>query len=83
MLVLPLMLLETAWYITVMQFALLHFIAGLTLASIFQPAHVVPSTKYPLPDENGNYTREMICRELAETLYKHRRKKIFLIAHIK
>ena len=34
-----------------------------------------------LPDENGNYAREMICRELAETLYKNRRKKIFLIAH--
>ena len=32
----------------------MHFIAGLTLAAIFQPAHVMPETEFPLPDEDGN-----------------------------
>jgi len=37
----------------------MHFLAGLILACVFQPAHVLPDTAFPLPDKNnhveGNY----------------------------
>jgi linoleoyl-CoA desaturase len=42
-----------AWYWIVAGFLLMHFTAGLVLASIFQTAHVVPTSEYPMPDENG------------------------------
>ena len=51
---LPLWLGGMSWYGTVLCFLLMHFIAGVTLAAIFQPAHVVPSSDYPKPDKNGN-----------------------------
>ena len=32
----------------------MHFIAGLLLAMIFQPAHVVVETEFPLPNNEGS-----------------------------
>ena len=34
-------------------FVLLHYMAGLVLAMIFQPAHVVAETEFPLPSDAG------------------------------
>ena len=51
---LPLWLGSMSWYGTVLCFLLMHFIAGVTLAAIFQPAHVVPSSDFAKPDKDGS-----------------------------
>lgn len=45
----------------------MHYIAGLILGLIFQPAHVVPSSNYPLPDESGNIKADWAVSQLINT----------------
>lgn len=51
---LPIILLNVAWWHVLLGWFSMHYIAGLFLGCIFQPAHVVPSSEYPEPDENNN-----------------------------
>lgn len=48
-------------------FLIMQFIAGVILAAIFQPAHVVPDTDYPLPDENGKIENNWLVHQLYTT----------------
>lgn len=50
---LPLIFGGMAWWATILCFVLMHFVAGLTLAAIFQPAHVVPTSEFSAPDKDG------------------------------
>ncbi|HRO42181.1 MAG TPA: acyl-CoA desaturase [Flavipsychrobacter sp.] len=47
--VLPLMFSGVAWYHVVLGFVGMHMMAGLGLACIFQPAHVMETSTYPEP----------------------------------
>ncbi len=64
---LPLWLNPTSWYWTILFFLAMHFVAGLTLAAIFQPAHVVPSSEYPMPDASGNIDADWAVNQLYNT----------------
>jgi linoleoyl-CoA desaturase len=66
-LVLPLMLLPFSWPIIVVGFVLMHMLAGLTLSTIFQSAHVMPESDYKLPDENGKMDANWALHQLANT----------------
>ncbi len=66
-LVLPIWLLPVPWYQTLLGFLLMHFVAGLILGTIFQTAHVVPSSVYPLPDEKGNLDNNWAIHQLLTT----------------
>ena len=46
-------MLPFSWWLTLAFFFSMHFVAGLILASVFQPAHVMPTSEFPLPNENG------------------------------
>ncbi|HLP11619.1 MAG TPA: acyl-CoA desaturase [Flavobacteriales bacterium] len=48
-------------------FAVLHFVAGLTLAAIFQPAHVIEETNFPIPDATGNMENDWAVHQLYTT----------------
>jgi linoleoyl-CoA desaturase len=52
-LVLPMLLTATPWWHTLLFFVMMQLVAGLILACIFQPAHVMPSSDYPVPSESG------------------------------
>ena len=67
MLVIPLLVVQADWYVIVLQFLLLHFICGVSLAAIFQPAHVMTTTEYPLPDENGNMENNAAVHQMLTT----------------
>jgi linoleoyl-CoA desaturase len=43
------------------------FISGLTLGAIFQPAHVVPTSNYPMPDSSGNIDADWAVNQLYNT----------------
>ncbi|WNJ20319.1 fatty acid desaturase [Pontibacter sp. G13] len=66
-LVLPLVLMDNAWWVIVGSWFTMHFIAGLILALIFQPAHVMPDSKYPLPDESGHMDNSWFIHQLLTT----------------
>ena len=66
-LVLPLIFSPVAWYVTVIGFLIMHYVAGVILGCIFQPAHVVPTADYPMPDESGNIKADWAVSQLANT----------------
>jgi linoleoyl-CoA desaturase len=41
-----------------------HLVAGLALAAIFQPSHLMEEVEYPLPDENGKMPYSRIVHQL-------------------
>lgn len=53
-LVLPILFSGQPWYFVVAGFIVMHFTAGLMLACIFQPSHIMPHATFPEPVlENG------------------------------
>lgn len=49
-------------------FVVMHYIAGLILAMIFQPAHVVTETEFPLPTESGSIENHWAEHQLRTTM---------------
>jgi len=71
----PLITLPIPWYLTLLFFVIMHFIAGVILSVIFQTAHVMPDSEYPLPDEEGNMENNWIVHQLLVTADYARNKK--------
>ncbi len=67
LLVLPIIFLPVAWYWVVAFFLAMHFVAGFILGVVFQTAHVVPSSSYPLADEQGNLENSWAISQLMTT----------------
>lgn len=65
--VLPLLLTSISWWMLLIYFMVMHFTAGFILASIFQTAHVVPDTEFPLPDEKGSMENNWAIHQLLTT----------------
>lgn len=66
-LVLPILFMPFAWYWTLVFFLAMHFTSGFILTVIFQTAHVVPSSTYPLPDKNGTIENNWAVHQLYTT----------------
>lgn len=67
MLVIPMLLLEIAWYHLVIGFVTLHLTAGLILGIIFQLAHVVEETDHPTPNEKNMIDEHWVIHEMVTT----------------
>lgn len=76
-LVLPMLTISVAWYWIFAGFLIMHFTSGLILSSIFQTAHVVPSSEYPLPDENGELKNNWAVHQLYTTCNYAPKSRIF------
>jgi linoleoyl-CoA desaturase len=66
-LVLPILLVPFAWYWVLLGFLSMHFVCGLILSTIFQTAHVVTDSEFPLPDENGSINSNWAVHQLKTT----------------
>lgn len=64
---LPIWLTPGPWYVALIGFFLMQFVAGLILALIFQPAHVIPDTTFPMPDTNGVLEEDWAVHQLLTT----------------
>jgi linoleoyl-CoA desaturase len=64
---LPLMFSPVPWWFSLIGFFIMEFISGLTLGMIFQPAHVVPTSDYPVPDASGNINADWAVSQLYNT----------------
>ena len=67
LLVLPLIFSEVFWWQTLIFFTAMHFIQGFILTIVFQPAHVMPTSNYPLPDKKGNLENDWAIHQLLTT----------------
>jgi linoleoyl-CoA desaturase len=65
--VLPLVFLPVTWWQVLIGFVAMHYIGGFILAIIFQPAHVIDGTEYPLPDEDGKMENSWAIHQLHTT----------------
>ena len=66
-LVLPLIILPFAWWQIVLGFMLMHYVSGLTLALIFQPAHVLEETSFYEPDGTGSVENNWAIHQMKTT----------------
>ncbi|TYP99540.1 linoleoyl-CoA desaturase [Tenacibaculum adriaticum] len=65
--VLPIAIMDVAWWKVLIGFFVMHYTAGIILSVVFQLAHIVPSTKMPEPDENGNMEHTWAVHQLYTT----------------
>ncbi|WP_421878587.1 fatty acid desaturase family protein [Marinoscillum sp.] len=66
-LVLPLIMLPMAWWVIVVAFLSMHFVTGIILSVIFQMGHIMPTSEFPQPDENGLIGQNWSIHQLATT----------------
>jgi len=65
--VLPLVILPLVWWQIMIGFVVMHFLCGLTLAFIFQPAHVLEETSFYKVDETGSVENNWAIHQLYTT----------------
>lgn len=67
-LVLPYIFLDNFSFLEVMGgFLLMHFTAGLMLGMIFQPAHVMETSEFPMPNEESNIENSWAVHQMHTT----------------
>ncbi|MCB0571133.1 MAG: acyl-CoA desaturase [Phaeodactylibacter sp.] len=67
LLVIPMIMLDIPWYMTLLFFSMMHFILGFMTACVFQTAHVVDDAAYPIPDDAGNLENSWAVHQLLTT----------------
>lgn len=65
--VLPLLVLDIAWWKVLIGFFVMHYTAGMILSVVFQLAHIVPMAEMPLPDKEGNLEHTWAVHQLYTT----------------
>ena len=65
--VVPLLVLDIRWWQWALGFLLLHLVKGLTMGLVFQLAHVVEGTDFPLPDEQGDMREAWAVHQMRTT----------------
>ena len=76
MVVVPLLVMNVSWWQLIIGFLTVHFVAGLTLALIFQLAHVMEETSFPTPVE-GSIKNQWAVHQLETTLNFANTNRIF------
>ncbi|MFN7492555.1 MAG: fatty acid desaturase family protein [Cyclobacteriaceae bacterium] len=74
--VVPMLLGFSFWQVLV-GFLIMHYVAGFILAVIFQPAHVIEGTEYPMPDGEGNLENSWAIHQLHTTTNFGHKEKLF------
>jgi linoleoyl-CoA desaturase len=65
--VIPLLFTSLAWWQILVGIFTMHYIAGFVLAIIFQPAHVIDGTEFPLPDNQNTLENNWAIHQLLTT----------------
>ncbi len=77
LLVLPLLFCQVQWWQTILFFVAMHYVQGFILTIVFQPAHVMPVSKFPLPDADGNLENNWAIHQLLTTSNFSPKSRIF------
>jgi len=65
--VIPMLVTPFAWWQCLIGFLVMQYVAGFILAIIFQPAHVIDGTEYPMPDDQGQMENNWAIHQLRTT----------------
>jgi len=65
--VIPVIFTALTWWEVALGVVLMHYIAGFILAIIFQPAHVIEGTAFPIPDESLTLENNWAVHQLLTT----------------
>ena len=65
--VIPFVFTSLALWQIILGVVIMHYIAGFILAIIFQPAHVIEGTEYPMPDEKNMLENNWTIHQLRTT----------------
>jgi linoleoyl-CoA desaturase len=76
-LVIPALVLPVAFWQIFLGFTIMHYISGFILSIIFQPAHVIEGTEYPVPDTNGNLENNWAIHQMHTTTNFAQKSRIF------
>lgn len=76
-LVLPLIMLPQPFWLIILAFLSMHFITGFSISIIFQTAHVMPTTEFEKPDEQGIISNDWAVHQLVTTSNYAPRSKVF------
>jgi linoleoyl-CoA desaturase len=63
----PVLFFPVAWYWSIVMFFAMHLVGGFILTVVFQTAHVVPTSEYPLPDKDGMMEHNWAVHQLMTT----------------
>jgi linoleoyl-CoA desaturase len=63
----PLLFTPFLWWQILTGFFIMHFITGFILAVIFQPAHVIEGSEFPLPNDDNNLENNWAIHQLLTT----------------
>jgi linoleoyl-CoA desaturase len=77
MLVIPYYVMDISFGYVLAGFFMMHFICGLTLGLIFQPAHVTPDMDFPLPNDMGDMENSWAIHQLRTTTNFARENRLF------
>lgn len=66
-LVIPILVLPVPWWTVLIFYLSMHFVCGVILGVIFQTAHVMPSSQFPEPEENGTMENNWAIHQLLTT----------------
>lgn len=75
--VIPMQALSLGFLPVLTGFLIMHYVAGFILAIIFQPAHVVEGTEYPVGDENNMLENAWAIHQMHTTTNFGHREKLF------
>ncbi|PKP11158.1 MAG: acyl-CoA desaturase [Bacteroidetes bacterium HGW-Bacteroidetes-3] len=65
--VLPIAVMDIAWWEVLIGFFVMHYTAGMILSVVFQLAHIVPKAEMPVPDKEGNLEHTWAVHQLYTT----------------
>jgi linoleoyl-CoA desaturase len=65
--VIPIIILPVHWWVVVLFFFMMHCITGFMLSIIFQSAHVVPSSSFPIPDTKNSIEHNWLVHQFLTT----------------
>ena len=66
--VIPILVLDIAWWKVLLGFVIMHYVAGIILSVIFQLAHVMEEAEMPLPAEDGTIENTWAIHQLHTTV---------------
>ena len=66
--VVPMVILDIAWWKILIGFFVMHYTAGLILSVVFQLAHVMEDAEMPLPEECGTMKNSWAVHQLKTTV---------------
>lgn len=75
--VIPYLLLPVSVGQIFLGFFVMHYVAGFILAIIFQPAHVIEGTEYPVGDANDNLENSWAIHQMHTTTNFGHKEKLF------